>query len=536
MSEHATGAATAAPPRHLKKMLLVALGALAVLLWLWLFSDQIRQMQILLSYAVVLLFGIVAMLWLLFLSGLPLRIRSIPVLALLAAAVVFFSLVRVRGVTGDWLPVLEWRFAVAPEWGAGADGSSTGTKRAAGTSDSLFDVSPPAAFPRFLGAEGDSTVAGIELARDWQLEPPQQIWRRAVGAGWSGFAIAGGMAFTMEQRGELEMVVAYELDTGEELWSHGDDAFFSNPAAGPGPRATPTLSPERVFTFGSTGLLSSFEIATGELVWQHNPVAEANAWMPDHGKVAAPLLVDDLVVVNPGAGDGGSLAAFRQEDGEPVWRAGSDRAAYSPPLLVHLAGQRQILIFNHASVVSHDPADGGVLWQHEWPDEYPNVAPPVVVGPDLVMFSTGYGIGSKLLRVKATGGRMSAELVWETPRMKAKFSNPVFWQGSVYGLDDGVLVCLDPQTGERRWKRGRYGHGNLLLVGDLLLVQSERGDMILIDPDPDEHRELGRFTALKGKAWNPFAIAGEWLLVRNDQEAALWKLPLRAATTEPPTS
>jgi hypothetical protein len=98
--------------------------------------------------------------------------------------------------------------------------------------------------------------------------------------------------------------------------------------------------------------------------------------------------------------------------------------------------------------------------------------------------------------------------------------------GFVYGLDDGVLVCLDPADGSRRWKGGRYGHGNLLVVGDLLLVQSERGEMILLEATPEDHRELARFMALPGKAWNPFALAGDRLLVRNDTEAALWVLPL----------
>ena len=119
-----------------------------------------------------------------------------------------------------------------------------------------------------------------------------------------------------------------------------------------------------------------------------------------------------------------------------------------------------------------------------------------------------------------------AELLWETPRLKSKFANLALHDGFVYGLDDGVLTCLDPADGSRRWKGGRYGHGNLMLVGDLLLVQSERGEMVLIEATPEEHRELGRFMALEGKAWNPFALAGDRLLVRNDAEAALWQLPL----------
>jgi outer membrane protein assembly factor BamB len=195
-------------------------------------------------------------------------------------------------------------------------------------------------------------------------------------------------------------------------------------------------------------------------------------------------------------------------------------------VLVTLAGRRQILTFNRATVGGQDPADGSVLWTHPWPSEWPNVATPIAVGDDRVMFSTGYGVGSKLLRITDDDGVLRAELLWETPRLKSKFANLAFHDGFVYGLDDGVLTCLDPADGSRRWKGGRYGHGNLLIVGDLLLVQSERGEMVLIEATPEEHRELTRFMALRGKAWNPFALAGDRLLVRNDAEAALWQLPL----------
>jgi outer membrane protein assembly factor BamB len=193
-----------------------------------------------------------------------------------------------------------------------------------------------------------------------------------------------------------------------------------------------------------------------------------------------------------------------------------------------LLGERQIVAFNAASVAGHRATDGQVLWEHVWPADWPNVASPVALEPDRILFSTGYGIGSKMIRLsRQADGNIKAELAWESPRMKSKFSNLVLHEGFIYGLDDGVLVCLDPETGERRWKRGRYGHGNLLLIDDLLLVQTEKGDIVMIEPTPEEHHELGRFTALRGKAWNHFAIVEPYLLVRNDLEAALWELPLR---------
>jgi outer membrane protein assembly factor BamB len=471
---------------------------------------------------VTIVFGALALLiwWAVTGSG-GRRSRFAPLLIAGGAALLFVAAFRVKGITGDWLPVVEPRFdRRQPKTVTHGAGSPTDVASDANVATSVDS------FPRFLGPDGDSVIRGVRLARDWAATPPRLVWQRPIGAGWSGFAIADGRAFTMEQRDDQETVAAYDLATGDEIWSHGYAAYFTNPMAGPGPRATPTVDGERVFTFGSTGVLGAYDAASGRQLWEHDVIAEHGATIPEHGMTGSPLVVDGLVVVLAGGPDGHSLVAYRAETGELVWSGGDHRAGYASPVLVTLAGRRQILTFNRATVGGQDPADGSVLWTHPWPSEWPNVATPIAVGDDRVMFSTGYGVGSKLLRITDDDGVLRAELLWETPRLKSKFANLAFHDGFVYGLDDGVLTCLDPADGSRRWKGGRYGHGNLLIVGDLLLVQSERGEMVLIEATPEEHRELTRFMALRGKAWNPFALAGDRLLVRNDAEAALWQLPL----------
>jgi outer membrane protein assembly factor BamB len=153
------------------------------------------------------------------------------------------------------------------------------------------------------------------------------------------------------------------------------------------------------------------------------------------------------------------------------------------------------------------------------------VAQPLVLPGDRVLLSAGYGVGSKLLHVTREAEALRATLVWESLRMKAKFTNLVVHEGFVYGLDEGVLVCLDLSNGERRWKSGRYGHGQVILAGDLLLVQTEEGDVVLVEPRPDSHRELARLSVFSQKTWNPPALAGRFLLLRNDAEAACYELP-----------
>jgi outer membrane protein assembly factor BamB len=218
--------------------------------------------------------------------------------------------------------------------------------------------------------------------------------------------------------------------------------------------------------------------------------------------------------------------AYDAESGAPVWNAGDGAASYSSPTLVTLAGRPQLVVLNAASVSGHDPATGKVLWEQPFPSQQPNVALPVRLDADRLLVSAGYGVGSKAYRVRDEGGTLAATLEWESPRLKSKFANLIVHEDYVYGLDDGVLTCLDPASGERRWKSGRHGHGQLLLVAGLLLVQTEEGELVLVEPSPEAYRELGRFEALDGKTWNPPALAGSLLLVRNDREAAAYELPV----------
>jgi outer membrane protein assembly factor BamB len=401
---------------------------------------------------------------------------------------------------------------------------------------SLSAASPPSPsggdYPQYLGPDRNGTIRGIRLAADWTASPPRLVWRRRVGAGWSGFAVAEGLAVTQEQRGGQEMVVAYTLADGAPRWAHGDEAHFESTVAGEGPRATPTISRGRVFTLGSTGILNALDLQTGKLIWQRHVGADNDSAQPDWGRSSSPLVVDDLVIVSVGGTNGRSLVAYDRESGRPAWHGGNDRPSYSSPQLATLAGVRQVLIMNRSTVSSHDPATGRVLWQHDWARQ-DSVAQPIVISDSRVLFSAGYGIGSRLLEITGTDGALAATLVWESTRLKAKFTNLVLHDGYIYGLDDGVLVCVDALDGERKWKSGRYGHGQVILAGELLLVQTEDGELVLVEPRPDAHRELGRLPMFTRKTWNPPALAGRFLLVRNDVEAALFELT-ESAVLQPP--
>jgi len=522
----------------------IAIAAVLCLVWVWWFGgERDRQTRVLLTAPISLGTFLMLGLWLMFFSRLPWRIRLRAVGACLSIVTLAVATLRIRGVTGDFVPVLEWRWASrtepAPEMpppppsdtqasprtvpSAPEPQASPGKTAAIPAASSVAPL-PAGDYPQFLGPERNGVVTGIRLARDWNLKPPRLVWRRRVGLGWSGFAVANGIAVTQEQRGEREMVVAYNLADGTPRWSRGDTARFESTIAGDGPRATPTISGGRVFTLGSTGLLNCLDVETGKRIWRRDIAADNEAIQPEWGRSGSPLVIDDLVVVSAGGPNGRSLVAYRRDSGEPVWRSGDDLPSYSSPLVASLAGVRQILMLNHSSVAGHDPATGRILWQHPWRGS-PTVAQPLVLPQNRLLVSGGYGMGRKLLQIDSSeDGGLQAILLWETLRLKAKFTNLVLHDGFVYGLDDGVLVCLDPADGQRRWKSGRYGHGQVLLVGDVLLVQTEEGDLVLVEARSDEHRELTRYSAFSRKTWNPPSLAGRLLLVRNDVEAACYEL------------
>ena len=381
----------------------------------------------------------------------------------------------------------------------------------------------PHDFPQFLGPARNNTIQGVGLSRDWS-KPPRQLWKQPIGLGWASFAIVGPYAVTQEQRGDKELTVCYEVQTGKARWEHANDAHFSEWQGGDGPRATPTIAGGRVYVMGATGILDCLDGATGGVIWSHNILADAHGGNQTYGKSCSPLLVDDLVVVT-GTSRGPSLMAYHATDGSPAWQGAGESPGYASPVLATLAGVRQILTINSDSAASHDLTDGHLLWRCDWPGSMPKNVNPIALDSERVLISAGYGLGTTLLRAQSNGGTLSVAREWTSRHLKPKFANNAVRGNYVFGLDDGVLTCLDVSTGKRMWRDGRYGFGEVLLVDDLLIVQTEPGDIALVDATPDRWHEIGTFKALDGKAWSCPALSGHYLLVRNDHQAACFELP-----------
>lgn len=487
-----------------------------------------RNMLLFSSVVVLLVVGILNLLWFLVSPRFSWRMKlaGLTMVALVIAGLKFS--VRVDGTArGTGLPRLAWKWTAKPP-------SLTTPSLPAALPETAAAADPArlaqaADVPEFNGLGRTGALPETTIAPDWNAAPPRELWRQAIGTGWSAFAVVGGRAYTQEQRGEDELVTCYDLLSGRLVWAHADKARFSQWQSGDGPHATPTVVDGKVFTYGGTGLLNCLDAATGQPVWQRSILQENNLANLEWGISASPLVVDGLVITTGGNTTGPVLFAYQTATGAPAWKAGNDRATYASPQLSTLAGKRVILCNHAKSLTAHDPATGAVLMEQPWGnDKWPKASQPLVLGENRIFVSAGYGMGCHLYEIsQAPDGKLTSTESWANMKFKTQFNSAALRGDRIYGLDDGKLASLDPATGTRIWKDGSYGSGQTLLAGDLILVQNESGSAHLAAADPDKFRELGKVEALSSKTWNNPVLAGRYLLLRNDREAVCYELPLR---------
>ena len=441
----------------------------------------------------------------------------------------FSILMKSDGLWGDFAMDLKWRWTESNEDQVVANrdrNPSVSLKDFAGPDVEMWLANPE--WPAFRGEDRSGRQHGPIVSSDWSATPPEQIWRIDVGPGWSSFAVAGKLLFTQEQRGPMETTVCYSADSGKEIWTQQIESRFDDPLGGPGPRATPTLADGGLFVMGGSGHMLRLDPRTGDVVWQTDLRKVAMREPPMWGFCSSPLVTNSLVIVHVGgAGDKGTLA-FDVATGELKWSMASGDHSYSSPQLGIVGGEPLVLMLSNNGIELLDPQTGKLRLNYEWKhDGYRDLQPQVING-DSILLPTGMGTGTRCIRVVKNVEQYSAEELWTSLDLKPDFNDFVVFEDHAYGFDNSIFTCIDLKTGKRKWKGGRYGKGQVLLLEDsrLLLIAGEYGDVVLLKADPSKHSELATLKAIEGKTWNHPVVIGDRLYIRNAEEAACFRLPL----------
>jgi outer membrane protein assembly factor BamB len=521
---------------------LSAIGLFAVAIGgTWLLRHESMWILWLVGYAIPWL-CLAFIIWAVATRRLPDRVRRLTMVATILLACGVWLFVRQDGIDGDHTASFGWRWTASPEErllaqtadqpvGAPTAAPSVAPAQPAASpsatpATAVAKEATPAApakaqpeWPGFRGPRRDGIVRGVRIKTDWSGSPPAQVWRRSVGPGWSSFAVAGDLMYTQEQRGEEEVVACYKASTGEPVWLHRDKARFFESNAGAGPRGTPTLSNGRVYTFGATGILNVLDAANGSVIWTRNPASETNTKTPFWGFSSSPLVIDDTVIVAAS----GKLVAYDAANGKQRWLGPSAGGSYSSPQLVTIGGVQQVLLTSDSGLVSVNPADGKQIWNHQWACNF-MVQPALTADGDVLI--TSQENGTRSIGVKRDSNGWTVQEKWTSNGLKPYFNDFVVHKGYAYGFDGRILACIDLKDGQRKWKGGRYGNGQLVLLPDqdLLLVVSEEGELALVGATPDQFTELAKVTGIQGKTWNHPALVGDLLLVRNAEEMAAFRL------------
>jgi outer membrane protein assembly factor BamB len=381
----------------------------------------------------------------------------------------------------------------------------------------------------FRGPRRNGIYEERPILTEWPINGLPRLWRIPCGGGYASFVVARGLAVTIEQRRDHEAVVAYDLDTGREVWAASYPAHFTEWMGGDGPRATPTCFEDFIYSLGAAGDLRCLSLDRGTVLWEKNVLADTGAENLHYGLACSPIMAGRNIVVLSGQGaQNQAVVAYDFLTGERRWAALSDTMAYTSPALVELAGRPQLLLVTARRALGLDLETHQVLWDHPWQVQYDNaIAMPVVVSTNRFLLSAGYGTGAALVEIRPDGAGFRAAEIWRNRNLKNKFNASVFWQGHLYGLDEGVLCCVNALTGERIWREGRYGYGQILLAEGHLFVLSGDGDLALVPATPSGFVQKHRVKALSGKTWNVPAFAHGRLLVRNSTEMTCFDLRRR---------
>jgi outer membrane protein assembly factor BamB len=385
--------------------------------------------------------------------------------------------------------------------------------------------------PQWRGPQRDGTVAGFRAPRTWPRELKQH-WKIQVGEGHSTPVIVGGRVYLMTRQGEQEVVAAFDLATGKQIWKNAYAvAYQMNPAAtahGKGPKSTPVVAAGNLYTLGITGVLSCYDATSGRLKWRKDFAGQFKQTSPHFGTAMSPVVDRGLLIAHVGGHDQGALTAFDANTGAVKWTWTGDGPAYASPIVAEFGGVRQIITQSQANLIGVAASTGALLWKIPFTTEYDqNSVTPTVFG-DLVIMS-GINKGVTAYRPVKKGAVWAADQVWQNKEVSMYMNSPVLLGNLLFGLshrNKGQYFCLDAASGKTLWTGdGRQGeNAAMLLAGDLILSLTNDADLTVLPATAKLPQHVAKYRVADSPTWAHPVVSGNRILVKDVQWLALWSL------------
>jgi len=386
----------------------------------------------------------------------------------------------------------------------------------------LLQVQAQDSWKQFRGANRDGVIPDLALPDALPENGPELLWTVDVGNGFPEVVVDGEMAFIFSSdslEGGYEYLAAIAVESGKEIWkTRLDSMWVEVDGWGHGPRATPVIAGDLIFCLTGFGKFSALKTKTGKVAWTVDLPAKFGAAIPRWGFTSSPLLIDDMVILETGGTDNRAFTAFHQKSGKIAWSKGAGITTYNSPAIAEIDGRTNIVFASDTMMTAYSPK-GDELWAYRMPLRRPT-AMPVFIAPNNIFVSSVSDVGGFIVEIN---GNEPKEVLTSTT-MQNNWSSSCYSDGYLYGFSKAKLQCVSVDDMEMKWGKRGFGKGSLIIVGDKLVVMSDRGKIIIIEATPDEYREIGSFQALEGKSWTAPSYANGKLFVRNLSKMSCYKL------------
>ena len=379
-------------------------------------------------------------------------------------------------------------------------------------------------WPRLLGPNQNSHSSETNLLLNWPDAGPPVLWRKALGTGFSPPVIANNHVLVFHRKGDNAILDALDAVTGKPKWSYTYETHYKDSYGfNGGPRSAPTISGNRVYAIGANGLLSCLTLDKGALIWKRQVLEDFRVPQNFFGVGVSPVIAGDLLLLNVGATNGAGIVAFDTATGETRWQATGEEASYSTPVTATINGKHLAFFLARGGLVVLETETGQIIDDYSFrarKHESVNAASPLVI-EDTVLISSSYRVGSALLRVGAEG----LEEVWvDKESMQSHWATCLQSGDVLYGCtgrheNEAALRCLSLADGRLRWEAPRgLGRSTYIMAAGHLIGVGERGDLVLIEANPERYIEKARVRLFAHPSWAPPSLANGLLYVRDETQ------------------